>query len=154
MFPFKLRTVQDQKMRRDGVSTFIDAKNSGTTNEFALQTIGARVLHKYATAATATFLPAKLGTRYRILGWAMSAANVAAGTSTGETLACTVDGTAVVFGGVNLAASAANSNSNSCTGLHILTDQNTAVALADLTAAPSALHAVLFYQEILESIGA
>jgi hypothetical protein len=123
----------------------------------ALNSLGERSL-KVATAdtqiksvaAAGVILPAVPGSYYIIRGWLLSAYNAAAGTSTGTTITVTKHPDKVVetIAAISLVPTVASLNQGQLSDLGLVTEQNTAVTLADLTAPPTGEYCVIYYDEV------
>jgi len=145
---FWRRSLGDLKTHQPGKQVPLDtAMNS--LGERSLKTVVPA--HQIATATAAgNLLPAVPGVYYIIRGWLLTGYNAAAGTSTGTTMTFTKfpENVSTVFAAMALVPSVACVNQATVNNLALVTQPNTAVALADLTAAPTGETAILYYDEV------
>lgn len=145
---FRYRTLKDRRDRSLGKSVPVDTQIS-ELNEFA-QVVTSPETRVVAVTATGTVLAAKLKTRYRILQVVLGARVAAASATEGLTVTLTPSqGSSTVVSTLHLVPSVAGVGHLSLV-CNVLTEVNTAVTLANITADPTAFSCRVFYQEILE----
>ena len=95
-------------------------------------------------------LPAVPDQYYILRAFVVSAANIAAGTSTGTSLVCTKfpENSTLAWATIFLVPGVANSVNEALGGLGTVTSPNTAVTVVDLTAAPTTEAWTLFYDTV------
>ena len=104
-----------------------------------------------ASATAAGTIVAAVPQAYHIIrGFILGAQQLAAGTSTGTSITCTKypEGTSQVIGAVVLAPLQLSAANQGLDSLGIICAPNTAITLADLTAAPTSEIAIVYYDTV------